>query len=171
MVLTKQITFQVAYKTQRNRVNRLIKTSKREFCLQSIDSNKHNPKEMWKNINLIIGRIMGRCSKTTVIPSIKVTNNILTKEEDIAKPFNTYFTEVGENLAINLEESNKHFSEYITPVTSKYEFSTVTNDLISHAISDMKSSKAAGLDEISTPLQKFHMNMFQNHMLSHGNHM
>ena len=39
---------------------------------------------MWKNINLIIGR-KRRCSKTTVIASIKVTNNILTREEDIAQ--------------------------------------------------------------------------------------
>ena len=97
----------VTYMTQRNRFNRFIKTSKREFCLLSIDLNKHNPKEMWKNINLIIGR-KGRCSKTTVIPSIKVTNNILTSEENIAKSFNTYFTDVSENLAQNLEESNKH---------------------------------------------------------------
>ena len=61
---------------------------------------------------------------------------------------------VDENLAKNLEESNRHFREYITPVTSKVEFSTVTNDLILHAISDMKSSKAAVLDKISTKLLK-----------------
>ena len=39
------------YKVQRNRVNRLIRNSKRKFCINSIDLNKGNPNEMWKNID------------------------------------------------------------------------------------------------------------------------
>ena len=57
------------YKLQRNRVNNLVRNAKRKFCLESIKIN--NPKEMWKNMNLIIGR-GGRYSKTTKISSLKM---------------------------------------------------------------------------------------------------
>ena len=43
--------------------------------METIGGNRNNPKEMWKNINLILGR-RGRCFKTTSISSIKVNNSI-----------------------------------------------------------------------------------------------
>ena len=54
----------IAYKTQRNCVNSLIRNAKRSFCLQTIDGNINNPKEMWRNIDIVVGR-RGRYSKTT----------------------------------------------------------------------------------------------------------
>ena len=94
---------------QRNRVNSLIKNAKRKFCLESIDLNKGNPKEMWKNINLIMGR-SGRCSKSTLISSIKQNNNAnnkVTNEKDIAESLNEYFTEIGPSLSNNLDETTE----------------------------------------------------------------
>ena len=55
-----------AYKEKRNQVNKLIRIAKADYCKHSIDLNKNNPKEMWKNINQVLtGK--GRCSKTTII--------------------------------------------------------------------------------------------------------
>ena len=79
----------LAYKKQRNRVNNLIRSAKKKFCLQTIDRNRNNPKEMWKNINVILGR-RGRCSKTTIIPSIRVDNTTFTQEDQIMETLNTF---------------------------------------------------------------------------------
>jgi hypothetical protein len=39
------------YKAKRNEVNKLIRSAKFRYCKDNIDLNKHNPKQMWKNIN------------------------------------------------------------------------------------------------------------------------
>ena len=54
------------YQLKRNEVNKLIKSAKLRYSKDHIELNKHNPKEMWKNINQVIGG-KGRCSKTTTI--------------------------------------------------------------------------------------------------------
>ena len=75
-----------AFKRQRTRVNNLIRSAKRNFCMETVNGNSNNPTEMWKNVNLILGR-RGRCSKTTSISSIKVNNiyiYIYRSEEEIA---------------------------------------------------------------------------------------
>ena len=46
----------IAYKKQRNRISNLIRPAKKTFCLETIDRNRNNPKEMWKNINMVLGR-------------------------------------------------------------------------------------------------------------------
>ena len=96
------------YKIQRNRVNHLVINAK------SIDANKHNPKEMWKNMNLILGR-KNRHSKTTKIASLKSDdiNDKVTNEKDIANNLNQYFTEIGVKLSNDLENTPRHFSDYI----------------------------------------------------------
>ena len=40
-----------AYKAKRNRINKIIKSAKYNYCKREIDLNKSNPKEMWKQIN------------------------------------------------------------------------------------------------------------------------
>ena len=108
---------------QRNRVNSLIKNAKRKFCLESIDLNKENPKEVWKNINLIIGR-GGRCSKTTIISSIKQNNNAnnkVTNEKAIAESLNEYFTEIGPSLSNNVDETNYRPISVLSVVSKLFE--------------------------------------------------
>ena len=45
-VFFKPDTHLTAYKTQRNRVNYLVKHGKIEFCQKSTDATRCNPKEM-----------------------------------------------------------------------------------------------------------------------------
>ena len=68
-----------------------------------------------ENINLILER-RGRCSKRTSISSIKVNNNIYKSEEEIADNLNTYFSEIGEKLSSDLDNTDRTFVEYITPL-------------------------------------------------------
>ena len=58
-------------------------------------------KEMWKNINQIIGG-KGRCSKTTTITTLKDDQgNIIHDEKLIANQLNKYFVEIGPKLSIS----------------------------------------------------------------------
>ena len=50
------------------------------------------------------------------ISSIKVNNNIYKSEEEIAENLNTYFSEIGEKLSSDLDNTDRTFVEYITPL-------------------------------------------------------
>mgnify|MGYP002803522946 FL=1 len=88
------------YQLKRNEVNKLIKSAKRGYCKDHIELNKHNPKEMWKNINQVIGG-KGRFSKTTTISAIKDDLGCTIHDEKlIADRLNKYFVEVGCHLVL-----------------------------------------------------------------------
>lgn len=74
------------YKSMRNLIVSKIKFEKDEFFKRTIDDNKHNPKELWKNLKLLLPE-----RKNSVIGEVKfgdvaVTNNLI-----IANKFNEYF--------------------------------------------------------------------------------
>ena len=61
---------------------------------------------------------------------------------------NTCFSKIGENRTCNPDETDREFSGYTMSVQNGIKFSTVTDNLVSKVIKEMKPSKAAGLDKI-----------------------
>ena len=142
------------YQLKRNEVNKLIKSAKLRYCKDHIELNKHNPKEMWKNINQVISG-KGRYSKTTTVNAIKDDlDNTIHDEKLIADQLNKYFVEVGPNLSKNLTPGPKNFSEYLEPVDYEFNFSKITNDAVFRKIIKLKSNKGAGPDNIPSKLIK-----------------
>ena len=116
-----------AYKAKRNEVNKLIKFAKIQYCKDNIELNKHNPKEMWKSINQIISG-EGRCSKTTIITTIKdYQGNAIYDEKLIADQLNKYFVEVGPKLS---EIFPRDFSEYMDPVDCSFHLTTIKDETV-----------------------------------------
>ena len=142
------------YQLKRNEVNKLIKSAKRRYCKDHIELNKHNPEEMWKNINQVISG-KGRYSKTTTISAIKDDlDNTIHDEKLIADKLNKYFVEVGPNLSNNLPPSSRDFSEYLEPVDCVFNFSNITDDAVLRKILKLKSNKGVGPDNIPPKLIK-----------------
>ena len=56
-VMTSAIDYDEAYKKARNYVNKLVKNTKARYYQESIDKTNSNPKQMWKHINQLIGRV------------------------------------------------------------------------------------------------------------------
>ena len=105
-VKTKSSRFHEAYKTARNDVNRLIKAS---YFQEVISNTKNNSKEMWININQLIGKT----SKTTNVTSVKSNDQIFTNKDDITETFNDYFSKIGTELSNRIPASSKGFEEYL----------------------------------------------------------
>ena len=143
------------YQLKRNEVNKLIKSAKLRYCKDHVDLNKHNPKEMWKNINQVISG-KGRYSKTTTISAIKDDlDNTIHDEKLIADRLNKYFVEVGPNLSSNLSPGSRDFCEYPEPVHYVFNFSNITDDAVLREILKLKSNKGVvGPDNISPKLIK-----------------
>jgi ElaB/YqjD/DUF883 family membrane-anchored ribosome-binding protein len=96
-------------KTARNDVNRLIKNTKASYFQEVISNSKNNSKEMWRNINQLIGKT----SKTTNVTSVKSNDQIFTNKDDIAETLNDYVSKIGTELSNRIPPSNKGFEEYL----------------------------------------------------------
>ena len=70
-VKSKSNYYNHVYKRARNNVDKLNDT-KAEYFQKVTSSSKNNPKEMWRNINQIIGK----SSKTTNVSSIKSNDSM-----------------------------------------------------------------------------------------------
>ena len=115
-----------------------------------IDKNRNNPKEMWKSINQLIGK----SSKTTNIPCIKVNNNILSNNNDIADALNTYFTKIGPDLSSQIPQNSNNFEEFIEPATSTFNFKNISTQEVKKVLNKLNASKSSGPDRIPVSLLK-----------------
>ena len=153
-----------AYKAQRNRINKLIKSAKSNYCKREIDHNKNNPKEMWKQINQVISG-KGRCSKTTIITTIKNDQgNFIQDDKLIADEFNKYFTEVGAKLSNQIVNASSTFLDYLTPVNCEFHFAVISNDTILKKISKIIGKLLKDTATVVTPF----LNLIFNLSLAEG---
>ena len=72
-----------------------MKNAKKTYYKTTIENSKATPKQMWKHINQLDGRI----SKTRHIPAFKFGNKVIEDEEGIAEALNEYFSNVGPELS------------------------------------------------------------------------
>lgn len=81
----------------RNVVNNLLKQSKRDSGFRSnLDLAKNDSKKTWKLINQFTSRNDNKC---TNINKVELNAVEISDTCEIAKAFNTHFSEIGENLA------------------------------------------------------------------------
>jgi len=110
-------------------------------------------KKTWSNINSIINRN----GKNKKFPDEFIINGIPEKDKTvIANKFNSYFTNIGPELAAGIEiPRNKSFKDYLRqPIMDKFNFKVVSETDIVKAIDDLKSKSSSGCDGISNKLPK-----------------
>ena len=70
-----------------------------------IANQKHNPKKASKSIN----ELLGKQKKQSNVNEIKLGENILNNPGDISEGFNNYFSNIGPELASQIQTSNSNF--------------------------------------------------------------
>ena len=139
------------YKRYRNRLTSIIRLARKMYFSDKLDKNKNNVNTIWKVINNIIG-------KNTKVKSPQTfchEDNQYTNPSDVCNAFNTYFSNLGPNLADKITPSTGHFSQYLSRPCNNSLFFTPTNihEILS-IVRSLKSSKSSGFDNISVHLLK-----------------
>ena len=93
------------YKASRNKVNIALRQAKADYYRNKIATQNNNPKEAWKTIN----GLLGRSFRDTSVNELKINDANLTSFDEIAKAFNSYFSNVGPILANFMADSNVSF--------------------------------------------------------------
>ena len=150
-ILTNNENDWLIFKTTRNKVNIELRNAKKDYYSSKIADQKFNPKKAWKSIN----SLLGRQNKPTVINELRVGENNFTNHEDIAEGFNEYFSNIGPNLASNIDSSNYNFETHVKNAKSEFAaFQHVTVSHVSHLLHGLSSNKATGIDKISCKIIK-----------------
>ena len=130
------------FKYYRNKINHLLKLSKRKYYNQYFLENSNDIKRVWNGIKQII-----HCKPKASQKAVKIIkNNIeLIDPLKIAEAFNTYFSNVGSNLADLIPTVQKSPMSYLkSPVDENFFIFPTTASEIENENSSLKSGKAVG---------------------------
>ncbi|XP_065663007.1 uncharacterized protein LOC136085613 [Hydra vulgaris] len=113
-----------------------------EACPNELDTKK-----TWAVINGILGK---NKNKTSSLPKrININNNDIFCPKEISKEFNTYFTNVGLDLANKITTPLNSYKTYLTPSNDKtlYDFDLTLKEFET-AFSSIKNKNSSGFDGI-----------------------
>ena len=140
------------YNIFRNRVNRELNKSKKEYYSNYFEENKKNSKKIWEGIRSIINI---NNSKNISINRLKVDGKLIDNPNDIAKELNEFFVNVGPNTEKNIPHNpviqpenyliNKNQVDFLITHISNEEVLDIINNL---------ESKSAGPQSIPVNLLK-----------------
>ena len=102
---------EVNYKQYKTLFECLKKKSKKNYYSNLIESHKYNIKKTWKILKEIIGN--KRVTNAPFPNFVTVKNREILHKKEIAKTFNSYFVNIGPNLAASIPESKTSFQNYI----------------------------------------------------------
>ena len=139
-------------------MKKLIHTAKKDFFHYEINSNKKNPKKLWKNLKNLSGKTnVQQNSYINDENGLPITDPKLT-----AETFNTFFASVFEKaenvseglsyeLKTALQESVK---SKISNQSNKYEIPFVDLSYVNQKLNSLDATKATGLDGIGAKFLK-----------------
>ena len=148
-ILTKQPSFWVKYRKERNRINNEIKMANANYYKSEVELNVGNPKEIWRTINELTYR---KCTSKSSISELKSGDNSLTKPAEICDVLNDHFTSVGPTLASTLSSGNASFDSCIKPVSTIFNLQHTSATEVLNLLGKLSPNKATGLDNISCRL-------------------
>ena len=150
LVSTNDLVSWEQYKTARNDVNNSIKQEKRKYFATNLAANKNDPRKTWKLIN----DLQSRQNKSTNIPEIKAGDQTFSSPGDIAEAFNRHFTNIGEDLARKIPETDIDPLSYLNHTNKSFSFQQIEAHKVCKLLNKIDSRKATGLDNIPCKLLK-----------------
>ena len=67
---------------------------------------------------------------------------------ELAECFNNYFTNIGPDIAKNIDNGDRNFKDYITTTTSSFNFQTVSESNVYRLLLSLNPRKSTGIDKI-----------------------
>lgn len=139
-----------AFKKARNQVNNEVKETKKAYYNNSFHVNSNNSKKTWQAIN----ELTGRKSNKSTINSLVVDDETINDPKKICNNFNSFFAEIGPQLAKNIPDVDHSFTDYLTKTESKFSFEEINSLEVQQLLSKLNIAKANGLDNIPARLLK-----------------
>ena len=133
------------YKTLNNKVNKLVRSAKKNYFSNQLEKEKTNIKNTWKILNNAL-------NKNHRKPRNKIFNingQIIDNPTQVSDHFNNFFINIGLNQTSQIPDNNIHFSTYLSnPNESSMFFTPITEDEVIEIIKNLDAKKSPGHDHI-----------------------
>lgn len=142
-----------SYNTYRNKLNHVIRFSKRLYFNNKFYDARNNSKNTWNIINEILHNDR---KKSTYPASFKNGDQEITNDIDIANDFNNFFINLGPSLADKITSKGTHneFMHKTSHNNSIFTFPVCEEELLNVATACLKPNKAAGYDDFKPGIIK-----------------
>ena len=135
------------YKNYKNTFERIKQRSKKNHFASLLLKHQNDAKKVWQTMKEAIGKTK---IKVNNFPrKIKIDNQEIYEPAVIADSFNTYFTNIGSNLAAKIPHSEKHFTEYLDQAEVEITEKELTFEEFESAFKTLKIVLAPTLQIIS----------------------
>ena len=133
------------YRTVRNYVNNLREHLRKEHYANVIFENQNSPGKLWKVMKQMMGT--SKSCKTS-IKGLASGDKFVSNTKEIVNIFNTFFTNVGKNLAVKFKSVCTSIKQDRNVVENSLKFNSVTPNNVCKQIQSLCSAKATGSDKI-----------------------
>ena len=146
-------TLNINLRTYNKILKRNIKQAKKAYYQEAFQKHQNDIKSTWR----IIKDILNKSQKQKNYPdTFLVDGKLISDKLIIAKQFNSYFSNIGQNLASEIiTPNNKSFTDYlISPCGIGFNFVNVTVADIMKIIDNLQAKTSSGVDGLSVKLLK-----------------
>ena len=150
-----------AYKTLRNQVSAMIDIAKKETYQFKIEEGKDDPRSIWKIFNEM--GMKNKENDKTINSKIKLEENFITKESEVAEVFNNYFTNIASKLKEPIITSDfKLLNSFIgskVPSNTDFQIPFTNQTFIRKFLLNLNVRKSTGLDNNGPRILKLSANV------------
>lgn len=94
---------EIKYKKYKNKLTTILRKAEKDYYYKELNDNKNNMKDTWKTLNNLM-KSNSQCKNAAEY--FTHNNKIIKNQMEIADEFNSYFVNVGPNIAKKCENSN-----------------------------------------------------------------
>lgn len=136
-----------------NILNKLIREAKSNYYGSKFDKYKNDSRKTWDTINEILHK---NKTKSQLPNYFNINGDHISEPKVIADNFNSFFVNIGPNLANNIDINNKpSFESYLrNKPNTKFHFDVINKDTILKIMKNMKPKSSCGIDKMSLKLLK-----------------
>ena len=147
--LKRPLSFGQQYRELRNRVNTMLINAKKQYYKTKFKETTGNSKKTWELINEVINK----SKEKPKIEYINVNNIKVTDPQILCNNFNTYFANIGKNLANDIPRTNTTPLSYLCNSYPEFHPIDTTPQEVEVIIKSLKDS-APGHDDIHVKIIK-----------------
>ena len=133
---------------------KIKRTAKLQYFREAFIKNKKDIKATWRIIKSVIPNKTNNSSLPT---EFLHDNTVITDPHQVANEFNTFFANIGHITSESVPETDKHYSEYLTPAhraKNSLFLEPVHPEELINLCNKLKPKTSSGHDNISTKLLK-----------------
>ena len=131
-----------AYIIYKNILTKVLRTAKKNYYHIQFEKEKNNIKNTWKIINSVINK-----KSSQKISRLSHNGKLIKDSLVIPELFNSYFANVGPNLARSIPSCINKFSDYLSdPNSHSLFFNPVTDQEVCDVVKNLANKKSSGFD-------------------------